>query len=153
MDTIIRDRLFALATESMLSGNRPMPALLCLGESIEFESTDRVLSSCDPTMHGEIAVIRKACETIGQPHLRGYRLIAFGEPCIMCCGAIHWAKLAAVEYCLSQEVLKKLTGGRQKPGIRDYLPVGNRGTQIIGPFFESEAYEIAKTYDWKANAV
>jgi tRNA(Arg) A34 adenosine deaminase TadA len=71
----------------------------------------------------------------------------------MCCGAIHWAKLKSVTYCLSQSRLKDLSGGKQKPGIRDYLPLGGHEIEIIGPFREDEAYRIAAKYDWIGNTV
>ncbi len=99
----IFERLSSLAKESISNGDRPMPAILLKSGEIVFESHDFVVSSGDPTMHGEMAVIRKACKETGVPHLRGYDLVCFGEPCLMCCGAIHWARIDSVTYCLSQD--------------------------------------------------
>ena len=93
LDRSILDRLFSLAMECISNGNRPMPAILLKDGKIEYESQDMVMATCDPTMHGEIVVIRTACTDLDQPHLREYEMVTFGEPCLMCCGAIHWAKL------------------------------------------------------------
>lgn len=153
IDSKITARLFSLAKACIASGNRPMPAVLLRDGAIAFESTDRVMADTDPTMHGEIAVIRLACRALDTLSLKGYGMACFGEPCLMCCGAIHWAKLDWVAYCLSQERLKTLSGGRSKPGIRDYLPLGNRGTDLYGPIEEEEAFSIAADYDWVGKAV
>ena len=71
----------------------------------------------------------------------------------MCCGAIHWAKLDRVVFALSQRRLKELSGGDPKPGIRDYLPVGGRPLDIVGPVREAEAFALASRYEWRSRRV
>jgi hypothetical protein len=55
--------------------------------------------------------------------------------------------------CLSQNKLKELSEGKQKPGVRDYLPLGIRNLSIYGPIEEEKAYNIAAQYNWVQNAV
>jgi hypothetical protein len=64
-------------------------------------------------------------------HLREYTLYSVVEPCLMCCGAIHWAKIGRVVYGLSQSSLQTLTNGRGKRSIRDLLPAGRHAVEII----------------------
>lgn len=54
---------------------------------------------------------------------------------------------------LAQKRLKELSGGKDKPGIRDYLPVGGKSLDIVGPVREDEAFAIARRYEWQARAV
>jgi tRNA(Arg) A34 adenosine deaminase TadA len=98
----------------------------------------------------ERVVISDYCAGHGLLHLRGHELYCFVEPCLMCCGAIHWAKLDRVVFSLSQTRLNELSGGRQKPGIRDLLAFGSGSLLVVGPVREDEAAGIAARYDWRA---
>ncbi|MEM6337869.1 MAG: nucleoside deaminase [Bacteroidota bacterium] len=152
-DTDILIRTFTLAEEALTRGERPVSAVLVREGKVVAEATDAVFERSDPTAHAERIVISDYCAATGRLHLRGYELYCFIEPCLMCCGAIHWAKLGRVVYALSQTRLKELSGGQPKPGIRDYLPVGGRPLDIVGPVREAEAFALAARYPWRARAV
>lgn len=152
-DSAVVARTFAVAQESMAKGERPVSAVMVHKNVIVAEATDAVFERHDPTAHAERIVISEYCSTLNRVHLRGHELYCFIEPCLMCCGAIHWAKLDRVVFMLSQARLKELSGGRQKPGIRSYLPAGGRPIDIVGPVHEEEAFELAREYPWKARSV
>ncbi|MEO0558956.1 MAG: nucleoside deaminase [Bacteroidota bacterium] len=152
-DANILARTFEVAQAALERGERPVSALLVYEGVILAEATDAVFERSDPTAHAERVVISDYCRSHGRLHLRGHELYCFIEPCLMCCGAIHWAKLDRVVYALSQDRLKELSGGRPKPGIRDYLPVGGRSLEVVGPVREPEAFELASRYAWQARAV
>lgn len=152
-DAEILARTFEVADAALARGERPIAALLVHNDTIVAEATDAVFERSDPTAHAERVVISEYCAKTGRLHLRGYELYCFIEPCLMCCGAIHWSKLDRVVYALSQTRLKVLSGGRQKPGIRDYLPVGGRSLDVVGPVREAEAFELASQYAWRARTV
>jgi tRNA(Arg) A34 adenosine deaminase TadA len=57
-----------------------------------------VTSRNDPTMHAEVMAIRAACRRLGTFKLSGCELYASCEPCPMCLGAIHWARIGRVFY-------------------------------------------------------
>ena len=120
-NTDLLDRTFALAHRALERGERPVSALLVRSGEAVAEATDAVFERSDPTAHAERILVSDYCTVNGFLHLRGYELYCFIEPCLMCCGAIHWAKLDRVVYSLSQERLKELSGGTSKPGIREYL--------------------------------
>ena len=57
-----------------------------------------VTSRNDPTLHAEVMAIRAACRRLGTFRLSGCELYASCEPCPMCLGAIHWARIGRVYY-------------------------------------------------------
>ena len=62
------------------------------------EAANSVLSSHDPTAHGEMNAIRMASEKLGTHVLSGHVIYTTGEPCPMCYGACWWARLDTVYY-------------------------------------------------------
>jgi len=59
---------------------------------------NHVLSNNDPTCHGEIDSIRKACAVLGTFDLTGCELYTTGEPCHMCLCACMWANISRIYY-------------------------------------------------------
>lgn len=66
-------------------------------------SHNMVLQTNDPTAHAEVTCIRKACAKLGRYDLSDCTIYSSCEPCPMCYGAIHWAKLAKCEYASTAE--------------------------------------------------
>ncbi len=56
------------------------------------------LATGDPTAHAEIVAIRQAAETTRNWRLDDCTLIATLEPCTMCAGAVHLARIRRVVY-------------------------------------------------------
>lgn len=54
---------------------------------------NRVTSTNDPTAHGEMVAIRRACRKLGRFNLAGCVLYTSCEPCPMCLAAAYWARL------------------------------------------------------------
>ncbi len=67
------------------------------------EGANEVLRQRDPTAHAEVVAIRDACRALRTPHLDGCVLYATCEPCPMCLGAIHWARITEVHFALRRE--------------------------------------------------
>ena len=59
---------------------------------------NQVIKNQDPTCHGEVMAIHKACKKLGTFDLSGCELYTTGEPCPMCLGAILWANIDKVYY-------------------------------------------------------
>ena len=59
---------------------------------------NRVLKNNDPTCHGEIDAIRKACYNLDTFDLTGCELYTTGEPCHMCLCACMWANISKIYY-------------------------------------------------------
>ncbi len=59
---------------------------------------NQVVKNNDPTCHGEMMAIHKACKKLNSFNLSGYTLFTTGVPCPMCFGAILWANIDKVYY-------------------------------------------------------
>lgn len=92
----------ALGRKGMQAGNGgPFGAIVVKNGKIIGEGWNRVVSSNDPTAHGEITAIRDACKNIQTYDLSGCELYTSGEPCPMCLSAIYWAHVERVFYGFS----------------------------------------------------
>ncbi len=56
------------------------------------------LAAGDPTAHAEIVAIRQAAASLGSWRLDGCTLVVTLEPCTMCAGAVHAARIRRVVY-------------------------------------------------------
>lgn len=93
-----------------------------------------VVANNDPTLHGEVAAIRKACADMKTFDLSGCELYTTGEPCPMCLGACLWANIKIVHYGCTiadneaigfrDDTFDRLFGGREK--LRNYLHCQDR---------------------------
>ncbi len=81
----------------------PFGAVIVQHDQIIGRGQNRVLSLCDPTAHAEVLAIRDACNTLGAFELTDCELYTSCEPCPMCLGAIHWARLKHIYYAASRQ--------------------------------------------------
>jgi tRNA(Arg) A34 adenosine deaminase TadA len=92
-------RAIALARKSMNEGQGgPFGAVIVRQGEIIGEGKNQVVSSKDPTAHGEISAIRDACARRDSFSLQGYDIYTTGQPCPMCLGATYWARLDRIYY-------------------------------------------------------
>jgi tRNA(Arg) A34 adenosine deaminase TadA len=145
--------LITLGEAALAKGERPFAAALVFEERIVDEAVDEVFATHDPTAHAEVVAIRRRCAALSVPHLRGHTLYTLVEPCVMCCGGIHWSKVRAVVFGASQAALQELSKGRPKPGVADVLPLGDRPLEIRGPVLETEVMELLSRYAFRANRI
>ena len=95
-------RAIALARASMLAGNGgPFGAVIVRDDKIIGEGSNHVLKNHDPTAHGEVMAIRDACARLKNYTLDGCTIYTTGQPCPMCLGAIHWARISRIYYGFS----------------------------------------------------
>ncbi len=92
-------RAIELARQGMRRGDGgPFGAVVVKEGEIIGEGWNRVLATNDPTAHAEMMAIRAACARLGSFSLEGCEIHSTGEPCPMCLGAIHWARLGAIHH-------------------------------------------------------
>jgi len=92
-------RAIELARRGMEKGDGgPFGAVVVRDGLIVGEGWNQVLATNDPTAHGEVVAIRDACARLATFDLAGCEIHTTGEPCPMCLGAIHWARIAAIHY-------------------------------------------------------
>ena len=71
------------------------------------EGFNRVKDLSDCTQHAELSVIQKACKKMNSTTLKDCILYTSCEPCMMCLGAIYWAKFEKVFYGVSASKAKE----------------------------------------------
>lgn len=88
-------RQASLAAEK---GEVPVGAVLVRENTLLASGGNAPITTCDPTAHAEIVVLRKAAEVTGNYRLSGAILYVTLEPCIMCAGALLHARISRIVY-------------------------------------------------------
>jgi tRNA(adenine34) deaminase len=93
MDAALEQARLALA-----AGEVPIGAVVVIDNDIVARGYNQPISSCDPTAHAEILVLRDAARRVGNYRLNGADLYVTLEPCLMCVGALIHARVRNVIY-------------------------------------------------------
>lgn len=141
---------YELAKTSAERGFDPFAALLVRDGQIEATTSDHCIMLADPTAHAELHLISTFCRQEKRIHLEGYTLYCNVEPCIMCSGAIHWARLARVVYGVGQADLKKVSKGKPKPDCRELINSGGNKIEVIGPLLQEEGLAVLQAYAFQS---
>jgi guanine deaminase len=136
-----------LAWEARRAGADPFGAVLVHGDSVVAKDRDRSVEVSDPTYHAELSVISAYCRERDIFSLEGYTLYTSAEPCLMCVGAIHWARISRVVFSVSQAMLQAISGGNTKPGWESVLNSGGRRPEVVGPLLEDEGRAVFEGYE------
>ncbi len=136
----------ALARQARQQGGEPFGAVLVVDGSVVHQAWDRCAAFSDPTFHAELRVISEYCQAQQRISLKGYTLYASTEPCPMCAGAIHWARISRVVFGVSQAMLQQLSGGSLKPGCAGIINTGTRQAEIVGPLLPEEGLAVLTGY-------
>ena len=87
------------AKKGILAGHGgPFGCVIVKDGEVVGKGHNQVIKNQDPTCHGEVMAIHKACKKLGTFDLSGCELYTTGEPCPMCLGAILWANIEKVYY-------------------------------------------------------
>ncbi len=103
----------------------PIGAIVVIHNKIIAKAYNQVELLNDSTAHAEILAITAACNSLGSKYLTTASLYVTIEPCLMCCGAMHWSKIARIIYGAADE----------KNGFRKYIcSSAHSEDQILLPF-------------------
>lgn len=92
------------AREGLLKGEGgPFGACIVRDGEVIARAHNMVLQTNDPTAHAEVTCIRKASSRLGRFDLSDCVLYTSCEPCPMCYGAIHWAKIPVCVYAADRD--------------------------------------------------
>jgi tRNA(Arg) A34 adenosine deaminase TadA len=131
-DEVFLGRAIELAEMARAEGEDPFGAVLVAGGRIAGEARDRTIADADPTAHAEMLAIRELCRRSRRIELAGYSLYSSAEPCAMCAGAIHWARISRVVFSVPQSELQRITGGTPKPTCEAIINAGRRKAIVRG---------------------
>ena len=88
-----------LAAESAAEkGEVPVGAVVARGDDVLAVAANEREATGDPTAHAELLAIRQAAAALGSWRLPGCTLYSTLEPCPMCAGAAHAARLRRLVY-------------------------------------------------------
>lgn len=87
-----------LADRATDAGEVPVGALVIMDDKVVGEGWNRPIKERDPTAHAEIMALRMAARNLGNYRLTGCTLYVTLEPCSMCAGAIHHARISRVVF-------------------------------------------------------
>ena len=76
----------------------PFGAVIVKDGEVIGKGHNQVIKNNDPTCHGEVMAIHKACKKLNTFDLSGCEIYTTGEPCPMCLAAILWANIDKVYY-------------------------------------------------------
>ena len=101
-------RAIELSIESVKKGGGPFGSVIVKDKKIISEGFNQVTTTNDPTAHGEIVAIRKACKILNNFSLEGCDLYTSCEPCPMCLSSVYWAKIDNVYYANTRNDAQKI---------------------------------------------
>jgi tRNA(adenine34) deaminase len=93
MDAALEQARLALA-----AGEVPIGAVLVIDDDIVARAFNQPISSCDPTAHAEVLVVRAAARIVGNYRLTAADVYVTLEPCLMCVGALVHARVRTLIY-------------------------------------------------------
>ena len=118
----------------------PIGAIVVVGDQIIARAHNLTERLNDVTAHAEMQAITSAANYLNGKYLSGCSLYVTLEPCVMCIGAIYWARLSRIVFA----------AGDPKRGFqRAHLNLHPKSTVSSG-IMESEAVKLLnKFFDGK----
>ena len=106
------ERTEALAREAKKEGDDGFACVLVgpMGD-ILMEQKNEAGTQKDPTAHDVMALVRRAVREYSPRQLKECTVYALMEPCVMCMGALFWAKIGRVKYAMSEESMNRMLPG------------------------------------------
>jgi len=123
-------------------GEVPVGAVIALDGATVAAAGNRTRELRDPTAHAEMLAIRHACEVLSQERLTGCDLYVTLEPCIMCAGAISFARLRRLYFGAADE-----KGGAVTSGVRFFAaPTCHHAPEVYPGMAEVESAAMLKAF-------
>lgn len=98
MDLFMKEAI-NVAKKGIVKGHGgPFGTVIVKDGKIIAKGHNQVVKNNDPTCHGEVDAIRKACKKLQTFDLTGCELYTTGEPCPMCLCACLWANISKIYY-------------------------------------------------------
>lgn len=103
---------------------------------------NRTVTDRDPTAHAEIIAIRAAAGLVGSERLDDCDLYVTLEPCVMCAGALSFARIRRLYYAAADP-----KGGAVDNGVKFFAsPTCHHRPEVYGGLAEAEAGTLLKEF-------
>lgn len=117
-----------LARQAAKNGEVPVGAIIVKDSVIIGRGSNAPIGLHDPTAHAEIIAMRQAAQHLGNYRLVDCTLYVTLEPCAMCSGAMHHARIAKLIYGASDP---KTGACGSVINLMDELKL-NHHTEVVG---------------------
>ncbi len=152
IENIIEKYMRMAIEEAMIArekGENPFGAVLLDPEyNFCYKTHSKSIELSDPTAHAEVLAIREYCQKYKKVYLNDYILICSGEPCVMCSGAIKWAKIKQIYFSVPQSEINKKSGGKQKPSCESLINTGSDQKYIVGNVLLDEGLKVFNDFQF-----
>jgi tRNA(adenine34) deaminase len=123
-------------------GEVPVGCVVVRGGAIIARAGNLTLADRDPTAHAEIVAIRRAAAALGSERLEDCDLYVTLEPCVMCAGAIAFARIRRLYYGAADP-----KGGAVDNGVKFFAsPACHHRPEVYGGLAEGEASALLKDF-------
>ena len=117
----------------------PVGAVIVINNKIIARGHNQVELLNDSTAHAEILALTTAYSSLGSKYLPDATLYVTVEPCLMCCGAMYWGKLARIVYGTSDEK------NGYKHITKDNWPFHPK-TELTGGIMKDECAQLMRSF-------
>lgn len=141
-----------LSEAARRNGNMPFGALLIGADGAVLAATENtIVSDRDLTAHAEMNALRTACGICSAEQIAAATMVASGEPCPMCSGAIIRLGIRRVLFGIRASVAAPYlpaSSGAMAGSVscRDILRLAPAGIEVFGPLLEDEAKQPFEAY-------
>ncbi|MBC7833707.1 MAG: nucleoside deaminase [Phycisphaerales bacterium] len=136
------------ARRGISTGQSPFGAVIVRGDTLVAAGHNQVWHRTDPTSHAEVVCIQRAAAAAKSIDLSGCRMYTTCEPCPMCAGAIHWARLDSVSYGACIDDAAQAGFNELHAPIRSLYQQGRSPVRISGGILAAQC--AALFGEWKA---
>jgi len=134
------------AKEGIKKGQTPFGACIVRDSDVISAAHNAVWKNTDVTAHAEINAIRNACGKLNSIDLSGCTIFCTTEPCPMCFGACHWARISRIIFGTTIEDSKKFGFNELVISNNRMKSAGQTNLEITGRFLRDECLELFKIW-------
>jgi tRNA(adenine34) deaminase len=135
------------AQEAFDEDEVPIGAVVVVNNKVIARGHNQVEKLSDSTAHAEMIALTSAFNNLGAKYLPEATLYVTVEPCLMCCGAMYWSKLARIVYGAGDEKNGGLRFFLDEDGLikKEAWPFHPK-TQLVKGILENEAVALMKSF-------
>ncbi len=123
-------------------GEVPVGCVIVRDSGVLARAGNRTLADRDPTAHAELIAIRQGAAKLGSERLDGCDLYVTLEPCVMCAGAVAFARIRRLYYGAADP-----KGGAVDNGVRFFTsPTCHHRPEVYGGMAAAEASALLKDF-------
>ncbi len=136
----------AKAGEGIEQGQTPFGACIVRDGEVLACSHNEVWATHDVTAHAEVQALRVACGQAKEIDLNGATIYCTCEPCPMCFGAIHWAKIGRIVFGAGIADAEEFGFNELPISNQTLREISGSETQIEGGLMKEESRELFRRW-------